>query len=132
MTLPDGRRLAYQAIGAKGSAAALVLHGTPRSSRQLAGLDPARDRGLALIVPDRAGYGRSGFDPSRTIASGARDLGELIRHLGLTEDRNVPVGHARVIAAACPAARLHIVEGGGHMLLSQLDQIIEGLAPHQE
>ena len=91
-----------------------------------------RDRGLALIVPDRAGYGRSGFDPSRTIASGARDLGELIRHLGLTEDRNVPVGHARVIAAACPAARLHIVEGGGHMLLSQLDQIIEGLAPHQE
>jgi pimeloyl-ACP methyl ester carboxylesterase len=49
-----------------------------------------------------------------------------------TEDRNVPVAHARVIAAACPAARLHIVGGGGHMLLSQLDQIIEGLAPHQE
>jgi pimeloyl-ACP methyl ester carboxylesterase len=49
-----------------------------------------------------------------------------------TEDRNVPVAHARVIAVACPAARLHIVEGGGHMLLSQLDQIIEGLAPHQE
>lgn len=101
ITLPDGRRLAYQAIGAEDSAAALVLHGTPGSSRQLAGLDrPARDRGLALIVPDRAGYGRSGLDPSRTIASGA--------------------------------ARLHIVEGGGHMLLSQLDQIIEGLAPHQE
>jgi pimeloyl-ACP methyl ester carboxylesterase len=49
-----------------------------------------------------------------------------------TEDRNVPVAHARVIATACPAARLHIVGGGGHMLLSQLDQIIEGLAPHQE
>jgi hypothetical protein len=44
----------------------------------------------------------------------------------------VPVAHARVIAAACPAARLRIVEGGGHMLLSQLDQKIEGLAPHQE
>jgi pimeloyl-ACP methyl ester carboxylesterase len=280
MTLPDGRRLAYQAIGAQGSPAALVLHGTPGSSRQLAGLDrPARDRGLALIVPDRAGYGGSGFDPSRTIASGARDLGELIRHLGLdacavvglsgggptalacgvllpgqvsavatvgsvgplvprsqllppdrlviktarrspalarlmfaaalhagrthpertlrrfaallaepdaellrenddvragflddlghpsqtaaratardfwlfarrwdvdladmtvpahiwhgTEDRNVPVAHARVIAAACPAARLHLVEGGGHMLISQLDQIIEDLAPPQ-
>jgi pimeloyl-ACP methyl ester carboxylesterase len=49
-----------------------------------------------------------------------------------TEDRNVPVAHARVFAAACPAARLHLVGGGGHMLLSQLDQIIEGLAPHQE
>ncbi len=43
----------------------------------------------------------------------------------------MPVAHARVIAAACPTARLHIVEGGGHMLLSQLDQIIEGLLPHQ-
>jgi hypothetical protein len=34
-----------------------------------------------------------------------------------------------VIAARCPTARLHIVEGGGHMLLSQLDQIIESLVP---
>jgi pimeloyl-ACP methyl ester carboxylesterase len=47
-----------------------------------------------------------------------------------TADRNVPVTHARVIADRCPAARLHIVEGGGHMLLSHLDQIIESLAPH--
>jgi pimeloyl-ACP methyl ester carboxylesterase len=276
MTLPDGRRLAYQALGAQGAPAALVLHGTPGSSRQLAGLDrPARDRGLALIVPDRAGYGGSAYEPSRTIASSARDLGELIRHLGLdgcaviglsgggptalacgvllagqvtavatvgsvapmvprspllppdrlvirtarrsqaatrlmfaaavhagrthpertldrfasllaeadaallrengdlragflddlrhpspttaratardfwlfarqwdadianiavpahiwhgTDDRNVPVAHARVIAAACPAARLHIVDGGGHVLLGQLNQIIEAM-----
>jgi pimeloyl-ACP methyl ester carboxylesterase len=230
MTLPDGRRLAYQALGAEGTPAALVLHGTPGSSRQLAGLDrPARDRGLALIVPDRAGYGGSTHDASRTIASSARDLGELIRHRLVvktarrsqaatrlmfaaavragrtrpdrtldrftsllaeadarllrengdlragflddlrhpapttaratardfwlfarrwdvdiaevavpahiwhgTEDRNVPVAHARVIAATCPAARLHIVEGGGHMLLGQLDQIIEALTPHGE
>ena len=41
-----------------------------------------------------------------------------------TADRNVPVAHARVIAARCPAARLHIVDGGGHLLLSQLDQIL--------
>jgi pimeloyl-ACP methyl ester carboxylesterase len=276
MTLPDDRRLAYQALGAQGAPAALVLHGTPGSSRQLAGLDrPARDRGLALIVPDRAGYGGSAYEPSRTIASSARDLGELIRHLGLdgcaviglsgggptalacgvllagqvtavatvgsvapmvprspllppdrlvirtarrsqaatrlmfaaavhagrthpertldrfasllaeadaallrengdlragflddlrhpspttaratardfwlfarqwdadianiavpahiwhgTDDRNVPVAHARVIAAACPAARLHIVDGGGHVLLGQLNQIIEAM-----
>jgi pimeloyl-ACP methyl ester carboxylesterase len=278
MTLPDGRRLAYQVMGAPAGPPAIVLHGTPGSTRQLAGLDrPARDRGLALIVPDRPGYGRSDDDPSGTIASGARDLGELMRHLGLagcavaglsgggptalacgvvlpdrvaavatvggvaplvprspllppdrlviktarrsraaaralfaaagrlgrtrpektldrfaamlaepdarllrdhpdvragflddlrhpsptmaraaardfwlfgrawdvdlagmavpahiwhgTEDRNVPVAHARVIADRCPTARPHIVEGGGHMLLSQLDQIIESLAP---
>jgi pimeloyl-ACP methyl ester carboxylesterase len=279
MTLPDGRRLAYQVMGAPARSPAVVLHGTPGSARQLAGLDrPARDRGLALIVPDRPGYGGSGYDPSGTIASGARDLGELLNHLspascavvglsgggptGLacgvllpgrvtavatvggvaplvprspllppdrfviktarrsqaaaralfaaaghagrtrpektlarfaallaepdsrllredpevragflddlrhpspttaraaardfwlfgrpwdvdlaamtvpahiwhgTGDRNVPVAHARVIAARCPAARLHIVEGGGHMLLSHLDQIIDSLAPH--
>jgi pimeloyl-ACP methyl ester carboxylesterase len=39
----------------------------------------------------------------------------------------VPVAHARVIAALCPAARLHIVEGGGHLLLGQIDQIIASL-----
>jgi len=42
-------------------------------------------------------------------------------------DRNVPVTHARVIAARCPSARLHIVDGGGHMLLSELDQVLEGM-----
>jgi len=279
MTLPDGRRLAYQVTGAPAGSPVVVLHGTPGSSRQLAGLGrPARDRGLALIVPDRPGYGGSGYDPSGTIGSGARDLGELLNHLDLppcavvglsgggptalacgvllpgrvtavatvggvaplvprspllppdrlvikmarrsqgavrvlfasagragrarpektldrfaamlaepdarllrenrevrdgflddlrhpsptmaraaardfwlfarewdadiadmavpahiwhgTADRNVPVAHARVIADRCPPARLHIVKGGGHMLLSHLDQIIESLAPH--
>ena len=278
MTLPDGRRLAYQVTGAPGGSPVVVLHGTPGSSRQLAGLDrPARDRGLALIVPDRPGYGGSGYDPSGTIASGARDLGGLLNRLGLppcavvglsgggptalacgvllpdrvtavatvggvaplvprspllppdrivirtarrsrgavrvlfavagragrarpertldrfaallaepdarlvrenrgvrdgflddlrhpspttaraaardfwlfarewdadiadmavpahiwhgTADRNVPVAHARVIADRCPTARLHLVEGGGHLLLGHLDQIIESLAP---
>lgn len=278
MTLPDGRRMAYELTGAAEGSPAIVLHGTPGSWRQLAGLDrPARERGLTLIVPDRAGYGGSSYDRARTIGSGARDVGELIRHLGLeqcavvglsgggptalacgvllpgrvtavatvggvaplvprspllppdrlltrlagrsqaathalfavitragrsrperalnrfagmlaepdarlvrddpqvragflddlrhpsptsaraaardfwlfargwdvdladmavpahiwhgTEDRNVPVAHARVIASRCPAARLHIVEGGGHMLLGQIDRIIDSLSP---
>ena len=279
MTLPDGRRLAYQVTGAPAGSPVVVLHGTPGSSRQLAGLGrPARDRGLALIVPDRPGYGGSGYDPSGTITFGVRDLGELLNHLNLppcavvglsgggptalacgvllpdrvtavatvggvaplvprspllppdrlvikmarrsqgavrvlfasagragrarpektldrfaamlaepdarllrenrevrdgflddlrhpspttaraaardfwlfarewdvdiagmtvpahiwhgTADRNVPVAHARVIADRCPTARLHVVEDGGHMLLSHLDEIIESLAPY--
>jgi pimeloyl-ACP methyl ester carboxylesterase len=270
--------MGYERMGAASPAPVIVLHGTPGSWRQLAGLDrPARERGLALIVPDRAGYGGSSYHRSRTIASGARDVGELIRHLGLercpvvglsgggptalacgvllagqvgavatvggvaplvprspllppdrlpirlarrsqqatrllfaaitragrtrpektlgrfaallaepdarlvldnaevragflddlrhpsptaaraaardfwlfarrwdvdlaglavpahvwhgTEDRNVPVAHARVIESMCPAATLHIVDGGGHMLLGQLDQVIAGLTP---
>jgi pimeloyl-ACP methyl ester carboxylesterase len=275
-TLADGRRLAYDVMGDPNGPAVLALHGTPGSSRQLACLDkPARDHKVALILPDRAGYGGSTNDPSRTIASGARDLGQLIEHLQLghaaviglsgggptalacgvvlpgrissvttvgsvaplvprdpslppdrlitktarrsqtaarallavmvfagrrrpeqtldrfctllaepdaqllrhdpmvrnaflddlrhpspttaraaardfrlftrrwdidlsamnvpvhvwhgTEDRNVPVAHARVIAAGCPTARLHLITGGGHMLLSNLEEIIGAL-----
>ena len=44
-----------------------------------------------------------------------------------TQDRNVPVAHARVIAKVCPTARLHLVEGGGHMLLGELDKILSSL-----
>ncbi|MGD0084214.1 MAG: alpha/beta hydrolase [Acidimicrobiales bacterium] len=83
MALPDGRRLAYEVMGDPAGFPVMVLHGTPGSSRQLAGLDElARDRGVAVIAPDRAGYGGSSHDPSRTTASGVRDLGELIGHLG--------------------------------------------------
>jgi pimeloyl-ACP methyl ester carboxylesterase len=276
MALRDGRRLAYELLGDPSGPALIVLHGSPGSSRQLAGFGAiARSREMALIAPDRAGYGGSSHDPSRTFGSAARDVGELIEHLerahcavvglsgggptalacgvlldrvtavatvggvgplvprdpslpadrlvtrtarhseaaariafaailrfgrtrpekalerfaallaepdarrlgadawlrdGLlddlrhpsptaaraaardfrlftrpwdidlaqmrvpahiwhgTEDRNVPVEHARVIASRCPAAQLHIVDGGGHMLLGELDQIIATLA----
>ena len=276
MSLPGGRRLAYAKMGAQDGVPVVVLHGTPGSSRQLAGLDrPARERGLTLIAPDRAGYGGSDHDPARTIGSSARDVGELLGHLSLagcpvigisgggptalacgvlladrvsavatvggvaplvppdpalprerfvirlagrslvalrvmfavaaragrthpdktlrrfaalmaepdvallredadvregflddlrhpspttaraaardfwlfarawdidiarvavpaqiwhgTEDRNVPVAHARVVAARCPTAQLHVVAGGGHMLLGQLDGILASL-----
>ena len=58
MTLADGRQLAYQVMGDPGRFPVLVLHGTPGSSRQMAALgQPAREHGLTLIAPDRAGYG---------------------------------------------------------------------------
>jgi pimeloyl-ACP methyl ester carboxylesterase len=77
--------------------------------------------------------------PSRTAArAAAHDLGLFTRPWDIdlaemrttahiwhgTDDRNVPVAHSRVIAARCPTAQLHVVDGGGHMLLSQLDQIL--------
>ncbi len=275
ISLPDGRRLGYQVLGDPDGRPIVLLHGTPGSARQVAGLSGrATDRGLAMITPDRAGYGHSTHDPGRTVASSARDIGQLIGRLGLgrcpvvglsgggptalacgaladqvcavatvggvgplvprdpslpadrlvikmarrseagtamlfsviqrsgrrrpdkalarfarmmaepdadllrddqqlrdafiddlghpspstakaaardfrlfalawdvdlasitvpvhvwhgTADRNVPVAHARVIAARCPAAELHVVEGGGHMLLDQLDPIIASI-----
>jgi pimeloyl-ACP methyl ester carboxylesterase len=77
--------------------------------------------------------------PSRTTArAAARDFWLFARRWDVSladvavpvhvwhgsEDRNVPVAHARVIAARCPTAQLHPVPGGGHMLLGELDQII--------
>lgn len=280
MTLPDARVLSYQELGDPDGRPLVVLHGTPGSSRQLAGLaGAARDGGWRAIAPDRAGYGGSAPDRRRTIGSSARDVGALIDGLGLdgcsvvgisgggpsalacgvllgdrlqtvttvgsvgpvvprdpslpadrlllrfarqsellaqamfapmlrmgrknperaverfaamaaapdatllrsdpiireaflddlrnssatspraaardfwlfarawdfdlgqmqipvdvwhgTEDRNVPVAHGRVIAARCPTAELHIVEGGGHMLLNELDEILATLTSRQ-
>ena len=100
--LPDGRRLAYEVMGDPAGSPVLVLHGTPGSSRQLASLSgPARERGLALVAPDRAGYGGSSYDPSRSIASGARDLGELIRHAGLAGCAVVGLSGGGPTALAC-------------------------------
>jgi pimeloyl-ACP methyl ester carboxylesterase len=94
--------MTYERLGATAAAPVIVLHGTPGSWRQLAGLDrPAGERGLALIVPDRAGYGGSSYDPARTNASSARDVGELIRHPGLEACRG------RRAHAAWPARRDH-------------------------
>jgi len=182
LDLPDGRRLAYTLTGDPAGAPVIALHGTPGSARQLAVLaGPARDRGLALFLPDRAGYGGSSLPPDRLLTrtarrseAGARALfaaavrtgrtrpdAALDRFAALlaepdarllrehpdvraaflddlrhpapttardfrlfarpwdidlaclavpahiwpgTEDRNVPVAHARVIAARCPAA----------------------------
>jgi hypothetical protein len=44
MALPDGRLLGYAAMGDRAGLPVLVLHGTPGSSRQLAG-------GVAPLVP---------------------------------------------------------------------------------
>jgi hypothetical protein len=49
-----------------------------------------------------------------------------------SRDRSVAVAHAHVIAARCPAARLHIVDGGGDMLLSHLEHIIDGITPRRQ
>ena len=278
VSLPDGRQLGYAVVGDPTGIPVVGLHGTPGSARQLAALsEPARARGVALVTPDRAGYGQSTYDPRRSIASNARDIGAVLRSLNIdrcsviglsgggpfalgcgvvlaervtavatvgavapmvprdpslppdrlvarvarrseagahalfavmvrrgrthpehaldqfasllaeqdarllreagpvraaflddfrhpsptaaraaardfwlfehrwdvnladmavpcdiwhgTQDRNVPVAHAKSIAKVCPTARLHLVDGGGHMLLGELDDILSSLHP---
>jgi pimeloyl-ACP methyl ester carboxylesterase len=105
MTLADGRRLAYEVMGDSNGDALLALHGTPGSSRQLACLDkPARQHNVALIVPDRAGYGGSTHNPSGTIASSAWDLGQLIEHLSLQDTAVIGLSGGGPTALACGVA----------------------------
>jgi pimeloyl-ACP methyl ester carboxylesterase len=102
LTLPDGRRLAYATMGDPAGHAIVVVHGTPGSARQLACLSAAaRDRGLALIAPDRAGYGGSSYHRARTVASSARDVGFLIQRAGLDGCAVVGLSGGGPTALAC-------------------------------
>jgi pimeloyl-ACP methyl ester carboxylesterase len=104
MALSDGRRLGWRVLGDPDGTPMLVIHGTPGSSRQLGALDqPARDRGIAAIAPDRAGYGDSAYDRRRTIGSSARDIGELARHLNLPPCPVVGLSGGGPTALACGA-----------------------------
>jgi pimeloyl-ACP methyl ester carboxylesterase len=104
ITLPDSRKLAYELMGDPDGVPVIVLHGTPGSWRQLAALGPpAGARGIAVVAPDRAGYGGSSHDPSRTIASSARDVGMLIVQLGLPACGVVGISGGGPTALACGA-----------------------------
>ncbi|MFB6152239.1 MAG: alpha/beta fold hydrolase [Haloarculaceae archaeon] len=65
----DGRTVAYAEYGDPDGTPVLFFHGTP-GSRVLGALydEPARDRGVRVIAPDRPGYGRSSPWPDRTFA----------------------------------------------------------------
>lgn len=59
---PDGRTLTYAVVGAPDGTPVVAHHGTPGSRLFAALLDePARERGVRLLVPDRPGFG--GSDP---------------------------------------------------------------------
>jgi pimeloyl-ACP methyl ester carboxylesterase len=79
-----GRRFAWRAAGA--GPAAVLLHGSPQSSRALAGLGEAvAAAGLCAIMPDTPGAGHS--EPlakdGLTIADLAEALGAFVDALGL-------------------------------------------------
>jgi pimeloyl-ACP methyl ester carboxylesterase len=74
---PDGRTLTYAVAGDPDGTPVVAHHGTP-GSRLFAALlaEPARERGVRLLVPDRPGFG--GADPpSPDYRSGAM-LGPLL------------------------------------------------------
>lgn len=84
LRLPDGRRLAFRIWGDPAGRPLLFLHGTPGSRLEHALThDAAGERGLAVITPDRWGYGSTDRPADVSLRGFAGDLVALVDHLGL-------------------------------------------------
>ncbi len=99
LRLTDGRSFGWAEYGAPGGRPVMALHGTPACRLMFASAaDPAFERGLRLIAPDRPGYGLSGPQPGRSFADGAADIAALMDHLAIA---SAPI---LAISGGCPYA----------------------------
>ena len=82
--LRDGRRLAYDEVGAARGVPVLYFHGGGDSRLTRHPDDAiAEELGVRLIAIDRPGCGRSDFAPRRTLVHWAADIERLVDTLGL-------------------------------------------------
>jgi pimeloyl-ACP methyl ester carboxylesterase len=82
LRLRDGSTLAWRTFGARRGRPLYFFHGFP-SSGLLGSLvhEAAALADIAIIAPDRPGFGASTPQPGRTIAGWAEDVAELADHL---------------------------------------------------
>ncbi len=86
VTLPDGRRLEYLVEGDPDGFPLVLHHGTPGAAVPFpVASAAAAERGLALVLYSRAGYGGSTPNPGRDVAAVADDIGALVDALGRDE-----------------------------------------------
>ena len=101
--LPDGRRLAFRAIGPHDGALVLYLHGAIGSPQhacpELEAL--AHELRIRYVMVSRPGFGGSSPAPGRTVVSFARDAGALADHLGHARFAVVGVSAGGPYALAC-------------------------------
>lgn len=102
----DGRCFAVHRYGAASGVPVLALHGAPASHLMFAPADaPAAALGLAIIAPDREGYGATPLDSEPTLAGRAEALHRLADRLGLDRFALLAVSGGAPYACAL-AARL--------------------------
>jgi pimeloyl-ACP methyl ester carboxylesterase len=83
LRLPDGRWLGYRVYGDPKGLPVLFLHGTPGSRLQLAiAHETGRSLGLAIVAPDRWGYGLTEAPAAPSLAAFADDMAALMDALG--------------------------------------------------
>lgn len=117
LRLSDGRALGFAEYGDASAFPVLLFQGTPTSRlphNPLASSVPAR-----VVIPERPGFGGSDFSPRRTLLGWARDVRELVDHLGIERFSLVGVSGGAPHALACGVAlagrihRLGVISGIG-------------------
>lgn len=83
LRLADGRALGFRVWGDPAGTPLLFLHGTPGSRLKFSiGHESGRALGLALVAPDRWGYGLSDVPQAPSLPGFAADMAALMDHLG--------------------------------------------------
>ena len=103
-TLASGRKLGFAEYGDARGAPVLYCHGWPGSRLEAQALHSAGTAlGVRIVAVDRPGYGLSDFQPGRTLASWAADIGELAGGLRLDRFAVLGVSGGGPFAMACAA-----------------------------
>jgi pimeloyl-ACP methyl ester carboxylesterase len=108
LRLADGRRLGFRIYGDAAGVPVLFLHGTPGSRLKFSIVHGSGSAlGLAIVAPDRWGYGLTEAPKRPTLAGFAGEMAALMDHLG---HRQFAVGgisgggpYAAAVAACLPA-----------------------------
>ena len=83
LRLADGRALGFRIYGDADGTPLLFLHGTPGSRLKFViGHEAGKQLGLALVAPDRWGYGLSDLPDNPSLSTFAADMAALMDHLG--------------------------------------------------
>jgi pimeloyl-ACP methyl ester carboxylesterase len=100
--LRDGRFLGFAEYGAPDGRPVLYFHGLPASRLEAGLTDLAAVRlGVRIVAPDRPGFGRTDFQPGRTLADWPEDVGQLADALGLERFAVLGVSGGGPCAVAC-------------------------------
>jgi len=83
LRLPDGRRLGFRIYGDPDGTPILFLHGTPGSRLKFSiAHEAGRQQGLAIVAPDRWGYGLTEAPPTPSLRSFGDDMAALMDEVG--------------------------------------------------
>jgi len=118
----DGRRVAIASHGDPQGRPLFLFHGIPGSRLGLHYVEePAKERGVRVVCPDRPGVGRSDPYPERTIPGYAEDVSALADAMGFERFAVLGYSGGAPYALACGARLPERVSAVG---------IMAGAGPH--